>query len=77
MKILDKIELNKVVKLIKNERNQILYPSLDPNTIQLVYTDANFNKPSDSGSQGGHIIFLINIRSKCCRLIWNTIKVKE
>ena len=51
MKILDVIELNKVVKLVKNEKNQILVSSLDPNTIQLVvYIDASFNNLPDGGS---------------------------
>ena len=62
MKIRDVIELNKVVKRVKNENNQILFPSLDPNTIQLVvYTDANFNNLPHSGSQGDYIIFLAEL----------------
>ena len=43
MKIRDAIELHKVVKSVKNEKNQILFLSLDPNTIKVVvYTDASF-----------------------------------
>lgn len=43
MKIRGVIELNKAVKFVKNENNQILFPSLDPNTIQLVvYADASY-----------------------------------
>ena len=78
MKIRDVIELNKVVERVKNEKNQILFPSLDPNTIKLVlYTDASFNNLPDGGSQGGRIIFLTSFHSKYCPLIWNTSKVKR
>ena len=43
MKIRDAIELHKVVKSVKNEKNQILFLSLDPNAIKLVvYTDGSF-----------------------------------
>ena len=62
------IEPNKVVKRVKNQKNQILFPSLDPNTIQLVvYTDTSFNNPTADGSQGGDI-FLTNIHNKCSLL---------
>ena len=58
MKIRDVIELNKVVKRVKNEKSQILLPTLDPKTIKLVlHTDAIFNNLPDDGGQGGHIIF--------------------
>ena len=78
MKIRDVIELNKVVERVKNEKNQILFPSLDPNTIKLVlYTDASFNNLPDGGSQGSHIIFLTGFHNKYCPLIWNTSKVKR
>ena len=77
MKIRDVIKLNKVVKCVKNEKNQILFPTLDPNTIKLpLYTDASFNNLPDGGSQGGHI-FLTNFQNKCCPLIWNSSKVKR
>ena len=68
MKIWVVIEPNKVVKRVKNQKNQILFPSLDPNTIQLVvYTDTSFNNPTVDGSQGGDI-FLTNIHNKCSLL---------
>ena len=78
MKIQNVIELNKVVKHVKNEKNQIFFPSLDPNSIKLaLYTDASFNNLSDSVSQRGHIIFLTDFHNKCCPLIWNSSKVKR
>ena len=78
MKIRDVIELNKVVKHVKNEKKQILFPTLDLNTIKLiVYTDASFNNLPDGDSQGGHIIFLTDFRNKCCPLIWNSSKIKR
>ena len=78
MKVQDVIELNKVVKCVKNEKNQILFPTLDPNTIKLVlYTDVSFNNLLDSGSQGDHKIFLTNFHNKCCPLIWNSSKIKR
>ena len=78
MKIRDVIELNKVVKRVMNEKNQILFPTLDPSTIKLVlYTDTSFNSQPEGGSQGGHIIFLTNSHNKCCPLIWNSSKIKR
>ena len=78
MKIRDVIELNKVVKRVKNEKSQILFPTLDPKTIKLVlHTDARFNNLPDDGSQGGHIIFFIDFHNKFCPLIWNSGKVER
>ena len=78
MKIRDVIELNKVVKRVKNEKNQIFFSTLDPNTIKLVlYTDASINNLLHGGSQGGHIIFLTDFLNKCCPLIWNSSKIKR
>ena len=70
MKIRDAIEINKEVKRIKNEKNQIFFPSLDPNTIKLaVYTDASINNLPDGDNQEGHIILLIDFHNKYCPLI--------
>ena len=78
MKIRDVIELNKVVKRVKNEKNQILFSTLDPNTMKLVlYTDASINNLLHGGSQGGHTIFLTDFHNKCCPLIWNSSKIKR
>ena len=78
MKIRDAIEINKEVKRIKNENNQIFFPSFDPNTIKLaVYTDASINNLPDGDNQGGHIILLIDFHNKYCPLIWNSSEVKR
>ena len=76
MKILDVIELNKVVKCDENKKNQILFPSLYSNAIQLVmYTDASFNT-LDGISQGVYIIFLRAIHNKYFLLTWNSSRPK-
>ena len=78
MKIRDVIELNKVVKRVKNEKSQILLPTLDPKTIKLVlHTDASFNNLPDDGGQGGHIIFFIDFHNIFCPLVWNSSKVER
>ena len=65
IKIQDIIELNKIVNCVKNKKNQILFASLDPNTIQLDM----YNNLMGGGSQGCHIIFLTDIHNKCFLLI--------
>ena len=78
MKVCNIIELNKVVKHNKSEKNQIVFPHLDLNSIELItYTNASFHSLPNGGSQGGHIIFLTNNGKKCCLLVWNSNKVKR
>ena len=78
MKIKDIIELNKVVKRVQIEKNQIAFPTLDTSSMKLiVYTDASFNNLPNGGGQGGHIIFLADRNNNCCPLVWNSSRVKR
>ena len=78
MKVFHVIELNKVVKYIESEKNQVVFPHLDLNSIELItYTDANFNNLQNGGSQDGYILFITNNGQKHCPLVWNSNKVKH
>ena len=78
MKVCDVIKLNKVVKKIKSEKSQIVFPRLELNSTELItYIDASFNNLPRGGSHSGHVIFLTSNGKKCCTLVWNSKKVQS
>ena len=73
----DIIELNKLVKHIKNEKNQIVFLNLDQKSIKLItLACTSLNKSPNIGRQGGKIKFLADNSNKYCPLIWNCSKTR-
>ena len=78
MNACDVIELRKLVTCIKNDKNQMAFPHLNLNSIELItYADGSFNNLPNGRSQGGHIIFPTDNGKNCCPLIWNSSKFKR
>ena len=69
---------NKIIKNVKNSKNEIRFPKLNLNNIKLqLLTDASFNNLPNGGSQAGQIIFLTDDKSNTFPLYWNSFKIKR
>ena len=78
MKVCNIIELNKIFKHNRREKNQTVFPHLELSSLELItYTNVSFHNLSEGVNQGAHIIFLTNNGKKCCLLVWNYNKVKR
>ena len=74
----DVLAANKLVKYVKDTPSYIKFPKLKSiRDIYLqVYTDASYGNLKDSGSQGGHIIFLTDGK-RSCPISWSSRKVRR
>ena len=69
---------NKIIKNVKNSKNEIRFPKFNLNNIKLqLLTDASFNNLPNGGSQAGQIIFLTDDKNNTCPLYWNSSKIKR
>ena len=76
--ISDVLNVNKIVKKVKNELWEIHFPCLDPRCFHIrCYSDASFNNLPNGGSQGGHIVFLCDSSNRCCPLTWTSATLKR
>ena len=68
----DFMRLNKVISRVKNETVILQYPSLQniDNCMFECFSDASFANLSNSGSQGGFIIFLKDENNARCPIFW-------
>ena len=74
----DALALNKTVKYLKNNPCQIVFPSMDPETVNItLFADASFNNLPNGGSQGGQINFLSDNNNNCCPIAWNSSRIKR
>ena len=74
----DLLGINKLIKLVKEEKTHIKFPKLNLDHLCLkVYTDASFNNLPNGGSQGGRIVFLCDESNNYCLLSWNSTRIKR
>ncbi|XP_018008572.1 uncharacterized protein LOC108666247 [Hyalella azteca] len=68
----DLIRANKVVKKVQSRSVVVQYPKLrDQNQLTIeCYSDASFGNLKDGGSQGGHVIFIVDSDGKRCPVTW-------
>lgn len=72
------VTINKVIKFVKNEPSRIVFPKLELHSLKLrTYADASFNNLPKGGSQGGHIVFLMDRFQKSLPLSWNSTRIKR
>ena len=68
--VADVLYVNKIVKNVKNSKNEIRFPQLNLNNIKLqLFTDASFNNLPNRGSQAGQIIFFTDDKSNNAHFI--------
>ena len=71
----------KAVNRLKDVNSMILFPTLSTDVNDwkvVVFTDASLCNINDgTGSTGGHIVWLVDCRGKCCPLSWHANKIKR
>ena len=76
--VADMKEINKTIKFVQTTQNQILFPHLNlPNTRLVMFSDASYNNLKDGGSQGGHVVFLVDDQLQSCPLLWSSNRTKR
>ena len=74
----DICDANKAVRDLKSSDVVIKYPCLDLKSTNIhVYADASYGNLPNGGSQGGHIIFLVDKRGQCAPVAWCSKKIKR
>ena len=74
--IADIKETNKIIKLVKQNKSFITFPSLHlPSTKVVMYSDASFNNITDGNSQGGYIVFLSDKHNNSSPIAWKSTKL--
>ena len=74
----DAHRLNKVVNYLKGANNVLHFPCLDRNTVQITtYSDASFNNLPNGGSQGGHLVFIVDANGNSCPISWSSTRIKR
>ena len=74
----DLIQVNKVIKKVKNDKSYITFSTLDLDSLNIVsFADASYNNLKNAGSQGGHVIFLVDKDNNCCPLEWKSNRLKR
>ena len=74
----DILEVNKVVKFVKQQKGYITIQKLDFASLKLVaYSDASFNNVDNGNSQGGQIVFMSDKYDTCCPITWSSNKIKR
>ena len=72
-------QMNKIIRNVKNISSCIKVPKFtNIKDFKLcVYSDASFANLPEGGSQGGHIIFLVDDQNNSCPISWHSTKVKR
>ena len=74
--IADIKETNKIIKLVKQNKSFITFPSLHlPSTKVVMYSNASFNNITDGNSQGGYIVFLSDKHNNSSPIAWKSTKL--
>ena len=78
-KVSDLLAINKTVKKLKDHPCHILFPKLDPQTLNLkLFTDAAFaNLPDGFSSTGGRILLLCDGHGAFCPVAWSSTKIQR
>lgn len=73
------LQANKTIRKLKSHELSLFFPSLlDLKTCELVaFCDASFANLPDRGSQGGYIIFLVDVNGNYCPITWQSKKIKR
>ena len=75
----DVLEINKVVRHVKNTKSVIKFKRLPLNPEKLLivlYSDASYKNLPNGGSQGGHIVFLSD-GLNCIPLAWHSTRIRR
>ena len=75
----DILNVNKIIRHVKYTKSRIFFAKMSSNMNELsiiMYSDASYKNLPDSGSQGGHIVFLSDGRN-CSPLAWHSTRVKR
>ena len=76
--IADVLNVDKIVRKVKNELSEIHFLCFDPRSLHIRrYSDASFNNLPNGCSQGGHIVFLCGSSDRGCPLTWSSTKMKR
>ena len=62
--------VNKLINKIKDNQYILRYQPLDLPFKIALFIDAAFGNLSDGGSQGGHVVFLVDKHNKCNLIRW-------
>lgn len=75
----DMVRVNKVIQRVKTDAVKLVYPRLSSlsECYFECYSDASFGNLSDSGSQGGYIIFISDGTGVRCPISWQSRKLKR
>ena len=74
----DLIRANKVLTAAKNHEYEIKFSKLDQTSLSMaVFNDASFGNLIDGGSQGGFIVFLVDMYGNSNPLIWSSKRIKR
>ena len=68
--------VNKLINKIKDNQYTLRYQPLHLPFKVVLFTDAAFGNLSDGGSQGGHIIFLVDKHNKSYLISWQSKCIK-
>ena len=69
--------INKSINKIKDNQYALRYQPIDLSFRIVLFTDAAFGNLSDGGSQGGHVIFLVDKHNKCNLISWQSKRIKR
>ena len=73
----DIINVNKIIRKVKNNQLSLQYFSLGRTAKIVAYTDASFANLPDGGSQGGYLIFLVGMNGSCNLLSWQSKRIRR
>ena len=68
--------VNNLINKIKDYQCKLRYQPLDIPFKIVLFTVNAFGNLSDGGSQGGHVLFLVDKHSKCNLIIWQSKHIK-
>ena len=75
----DITKINKLIGKVKSSDTRIVFPRLsDVEDVKLaVYADASLGNLPDGGSQGGHVIFLVDSDGACAPITWQSVRIRR
>ena len=68
--------VNKLINKIKDNQYKLRYQPLDLPFKIVLLTDAAFGNLGDGGSQGRHVIFLVDKHNKCSLISWQSSRME-
>ena len=71
------LAVNKIINKIKDNHYNIEYQPLGDKIKIVLFPDAAFANHEDGGSQGGHLVFLVDENSKFNLISWQSKRIKR